>query len=170
MLSPRDAAFIGCRLLALFLVFQIDDWIPAAQSLVLRALALIEGAAATPVSGNLATFAAIALQLLLQLAPALVLWFGATWFSRRIYPTAVSEAVEGYWDRKAVLSVAVTAFGLFVLILSLPGLLNLFWVTHGLSPITSIFNFDALFSVIFGIVCIVGSDSIAQFVVKLRRW
>ncbi len=170
MLSPRDVAFVGCRLLALFFVFQTNNWLPAAEALVLRAWALLEPTAVTAVTGSLAMFAGIVFQLVLQLAPAFVLWFGATWISRRIYPTAVGEAVEGYWDRKAVLSVAVAAFGLLVLIVSLPGLVNLFWVAQGVYSILSFFNIDALFSTIIGIVCIVGSDSIAHFVTRLRRW
>lgn len=170
MLSPRDVAFIGCRLLALFFAFQVNEWLPAVTSLVQQVATFVDIEAAPVGSGSLASSFATALRLLLQVGPALVLWFGATWISRRIYPKDEDERVEGYWDRKAVLSVAVAATGFFVLTLSLPGLLGVFWFSPGNLPLSTIFNFDALFAMVFGILCIVGSDSIAQIVVKLRRW
>lgn len=170
MLSPRDVAFIGCRLLAIFFAFQIAQWLPTATSLVLQAVALSEEGSATADPDVLATFVGVALRLVLQLAPAVVLWFGAAWISRRIYPTLEEQVIDARWDRKAVLSVAVAASGLFILILSLPGLFSVFWFSPGNLPLTSIFNFDAFFTMVLGIVCIVGSDSISQIVVKLRRW
>ncbi len=168
MPNARTLAFIGCRLLSLFIVFQIlqkSDWIFLLGSM----------RAGGPSFSDIAT--ALGALAVGYGVPFLILWFGAGWFSKRIAGGHTQETTQEPLSQRDLLSLGIALVGLFVFLIVIPRAMNsihyYFFVNRD-NYGDLLGGYGALFATLLSIVmaawCVVGSRSVAALISKLRRW
>jgi len=177
MPSARDIAFIGCRLLALYVLygtllmvmFNVSDFLQmiAAQEVDWR--------------GNPYFMRTLAL-LIANLGVFLALWFASDWVAGKVAAgtTRAKEAATTAWSRRDALSVGVTLLGLWVLVHHLPILLSYMpLILHGDAvevtrnghvSIDTRSIFSALLTTVLGVFFVLGSRGITEYIARLRRW
>jgi sterol desaturase/sphingolipid hydroxylase (fatty acid hydroxylase superfamily) len=164
-MSPRDLAFVGCRLLALFVFVGVVQNIAFGVRFLFQAL----------IRGPDETRAQQLTEVSLQHASAVtgvvlaaVLWFGAHWISGKIAEGA--PQATGQWSPRIVLSVAIIFFGLYLLFWTLP---HISYLLQNL-VVHDAFSLESLLSILLqgaiAVGCILGSQRIADFIAKLRHW
>ena len=168
MISARDLAFVGCRLLALYVLWFILTYVAQSIPFVFQGLPWSAYASANLIAlvANLAVFVA--------------LWFGAGRIAGMVATgTAEPHADQAQnWSRQSALSLVVIALGLWVLIHHLPDLIGYvplifpdpadeIWPDVAVHPPTII---SAVLTSVFGLLCILGPRGIANFIGRLRRW
>ena len=176
MPSARDIAFIGCRLLALYVLYGI--LLTGAHSVffLLRAL----GAAEENNASLLDYAGANVMSLGANLAVFFLLWFGAGWIAGKVATgtSEPSEEVPVGWSRQKALSLAIVALGLWVLIHHLPVLISYapLMFIEDTDPAAARFHIQpasiisAVLTTILGVLCVLGPRGIAEGIAKLRRW
>lgn len=170
MISTRDAAFIACRLIA---VFHITQW----ASGILWAFKEIMGLVATSIAfGEFEfshSFVNIVPAAVVHLAVIAFLWFGAGLVAGWVTPRREEEPAVNHWDRKSAFSFVVVAVGLVILLLNLPILVRWVYVLKGNENVGQWLDtqfFTTFVYVLIGLVCLVGAGTIARAVGHLRRW
>jgi len=170
MLSIRDIAFVGCRLLALYFLYLAVAGVP--QGLFALSSAFGEG---RPQGVELFYEPSLWLVLalpILHLAMVLLLWFGARWLSSEVAAGAPEETSA--WSPQSLLSVGVVLLGLVLLSFALPQVVfYLLFFAYG-AEYADFFKFNALVSkavqTLIGLGLIIGSGRIAGTIARLRRW
>jgi hypothetical protein len=117
-MTARDLAFVGCRLLALYL------GITAAYQAISIAVAwerIVESSGVP--REELSLFSMYVLPLTTHIVVAAFLWIGARYFSRLVAALPKSEALSGSFTPAAFQAVALFAVGLFLLASAVPELL-----------------------------------------------
>ena len=172
-MSPRDLAFVGCRLLALYVLFSFVLSISFNTRFILQSVGMSDWIS----EDGLVAFAFYAIPLTIGLSMFAILWWGARWIAGRMVADmgASSEPAFESWSRETALSLAVTALGLWILIEHLPGLVAyplylILSMDTAISQATYIHRLVAgLVTVGFGLACVLGSRRIAGTVSRLRR-
>ncbi|WP_420345317.1 hypothetical protein [Pelagibius sp.] len=166
MISARDLAFVGCRLLALYALY--------------AALLTFAHTLTVAMSGFDQFVLSFGTSLTVNLVVFLALWFGAGRIAERVAPGRAPPREEAapFWTRQHVLTLALVVLGAWVLIHHLPtllGQLSLLFEDGGGGAIrdrTGLLS-SILTSVLasgFGLLCLFGARGIADVIVKLRRW
>ncbi len=175
MLSPREAAFIGCRLMALYFLYILIQGLPHAYSMLSSTVFLVLDDHEIVADREVSLYLSMALHFVTDLAPMLFFWFGANWLSMRVWPTEGASGDKGQWDRTGVLSVVIVATGV-VLLLSNFSTVVLWIFISVVGHEKSFWNLDvleafprALVSFLFGCLFILGADKIARVVAKAKR-
>ena len=170
MLSPRDAAFIACRIIA---VFHITQW----ASGILWGFKEIIGLIARSITyGPLElsqSFVNIVPVAVVHLVIVFFLWFGADMLAGWVCPRREEETVANDWDRKNAFAFVVAGVGLLILLLKLPVLLQWAYLLNdreGADYWLDTQMFTMFVSVFIGLICIMGAGTIARAVGYLRRW
>jgi len=160
MANAQNIAFVACRILALYILYQ------ALFSFVSLLLFSLQDT----LSERFVAISHPALPLAVQLFAFSVFWYGANWISARVINERPADHDPTQWSRHDILSIAASIMGIFIVVTALPGLL---------STINTLVNARAGFSVslvypvasiLFGILLIIGSKSFTNLIVKLRRW
>jgi len=171
MPSARDIAFVGCRLLALYIAYG------AVQSFVFNIYFILNGiifsrgfsAFADPSrSEKLFEIGTNFVPLLTGFAMFAVFWFGAGWIAGKI--AAGTPAAEGAWSPRTVLSVGVIVLGLSLLIWTIPHLASFLYNLVVEGSVAGHFLTSFLVMGSLGVGLILGSQRIADFIGRLRRW
>ncbi|WP_299624217.1 hypothetical protein [Pelagibius sp.] len=165
MIGARDLAFVGCRLLSLYVLWVTLTYLAHSILLVFGVMAW-------------SSYASSSLMLLVtHLAVFVALWFGAGRIAGMVASetAATSEDHAGEWSRQAALSLAVVVLGLWVLIQQLPIFVSFLLQFIGEERRFALnTDLDRLVWVILttglGVLCVFGSRAIAQFIGRLRRW
>src|SRR3546814_17187001 len=127
-MSPRDLAFVGCRLLALYFLYVALLSIP-------EGLFALSSAFGQSGPQGVQFFYQPALWLvlaspILSLAKVLVLWFGARWLSREVADDAPAAAHT--WSPRTLLSVAGVFQGWVFVTFALPRVvLFMLYISNG---------------------------------------
>jgi hypothetical protein len=173
-MSPRDLAFIGCRLLALYFVYIALMSIPQG----LFALSSIFGAGGPrgvdqfyELSYEASLWRVLA-HPILSLAMVLVLWFGAGWLSREVADGAPDATAS--WSPRSLLSVGVVLLGLVLVSFALPKIvLYLLYLADGAADARTFqtsYLASEVVQALIGFGLILGSERIAAMIADLRRW
>jgi hypothetical protein len=169
-MSPRDLAFVGCRMLAVYFLYGGVQGIPHG----LYALSSAFGAGGAQV-GRLFQEPALWLSFaspILSLAMVLVLWFGASWLSREV--AEGTPKTTSTWSSQTLLSVGVVLLGLLLASFALPQIaILLLFIDDAAGPtesyqLRSLVGFGLQF--IIGVGLVFGAAHIANAVARLRRW
>lgn len=177
MLSPRDVAFVGCRLMALYFLYQVLQWLPHLYSTLSSTIFVVMGEHEIELDREVSIYLPLALQFVTELAPMLFFWFGADWLSGKIWPAGGAGAggEEGQWDRTGVLSVVIVATGAVLFLsnfstvvlwafFSVLGYEKSFWTLDVLEAFPR-----ALVSVLFGSLFVLSAGTIARLIERLGR-
>lgn len=165
MPSARDLAFVGCRLLALYVLWFFLTYVGQFIPFVLQVSAW-------------SSFADANLMLLVtNLAVFVALWFGADRIAGMVAEgTAEPHANQAQgWSRQAALSLVVVVLGLWILIEHIPILVSFLLQLVGEERRFEA-NLDlgrlisAILTTSLGVLCIFGARAIAEFIGRLRRW
>lgn len=169
MTRPQRLAFLGCRLLSLYVLYQALRHIGVTVTAVFQGLRTdaFEG-----MPGWLDLISPSLSILLFDLLASGLLWFAADWISRRMVADDGDPEATGpsTWSPSDVLSVAIVVLGAIILVHSIPSVINLlyFAAVHGVSNQPSLLSTLAVAAI--GVWFVFGSRSIAGFVGKVRRW
>jgi hypothetical protein len=176
MPSTRDIAFIGCRLLALYvlygflinLAFNFIDYLQ---------LLAVPGEDGWQMHRHIVRSS---LFQLVNLAAFLALWFGAGWLAGKVAAGTAEtrDPAPAIWSRENALSFAVAVLGAWALVHHLPVLLSYaplmlpdpsdeIWRDVIVHPPTIISQ--ALISVL-ALLCVLSPQGIARFIARLRGW
>ena len=167
-MSPRDLAFVGCRLLALYVFLTV---VQAQISNVFFYLQALNATEATGIVHN-NEYDLYFGSALLNLGFCFVLWFKAGWLAGKIAAGAREPQGEApvVWSHESAVSVVVIAAGLWVLILLVPSL------TYVLSELLRSGRADfislgyVVLTLAVGFICILSPRGIAGFIGRARRW
>ncbi|MGD1877913.1 MAG: hypothetical protein ACFB13_10465 [Kiloniellaceae bacterium] len=170
MPSVKDIAFVGCRLLALFLLFNAVLGI----AFNTRFFFMNQGMSHWSLSDRVMEFGFYAIPLAFLIAMFAFLWWGAGWIAGKAtadMPAASASTAES-WSRHSLLSLVVTAAGLWALIQHLPVAVSYFmffvWADSRGRDSTGLIA--ELLIIGLGLVCVLGPGRIAGTIVRLRRW
>lgn len=161
MPNAAQLAFLGCRLLSLYVLYQA---VLSSGFAVVHLVQLLKS------GESLNRTDPFWLVLVLQVLVFLVLWFGA----KRISGMAADAGPGGSdleaFSRSNIVSLAVVCSGVFILVLTIPRLIVVvsLSILQG-TPDISLMISNAL-SLVMGIVCITGPKTLANLVVRARRW
>ncbi|MCF3630280.1 hypothetical protein RJ527_03420 [Thalassospiraceae bacterium LMO-SO8] len=161
MASAKDMAFIGCRLFALYVLYQ------AIHRIGFSALYL-DKAIKTDLGLNLAEPTILAL--IIDIALFILLWFAAGRIAAGVSGGQEDSSGEASLSRKELLATAVAICGVFVLVIAVPraaGVLATFLFT-GRAETFHLFHIIPLLGM--GLICIFGASYFAGLVIKARRW
>lgn len=171
-MSPKNLAFVGCRLLAVYVLFSSVLSISFNTRFMLQSA----GISGWSLGDRIAEFAFYAIPLAFLLAIFAILWWGAGWLAAKAVAdldAPLEPAPEG-WSRETALSLAVAAFGLWVLIEHLPSLVA-YPIYFSLSSATAGSQAENIRGLItelvtigLGLACVLGSRRIAGTVAQLR--
>jgi hypothetical protein len=164
MPSARDIAFVGCRLLALYVLVGVVQSLAIGVPFLLQALWGSEEATAQRLLDTSLQHASA----VTGIALVAILWFGARWISGKVADG--SPQATGQWSPRIALSLAVIFFGLYLLVWTLPYVSYLLQslVNYGIvdmGNLASIFIQGGI-----GVGCILGAQSVADAIARLRRW
>lgn len=166
MPSARDIAFIGCRLLALYILWGVLQYSAFNVPFLLQALSQPEASRA----GQLADVSGYVAAMLVSLAISPILWFGADWIAGKVAAGTTEGQGETSrpWPRERALSVAVAVLGLWILIEYLPNLASevALAVRDGFAHTPALVS--AALTTALGLICVLGSRGIVEFVKQLR--
>lgn len=169
-MSPRDLAFVGCRLLALFLLVSSVLAISFNTRFILQSFGMSEWS----LGDRLAEFAFYAVPLTFLIAMFVVLWWGADWIAGKATTdlTVTSAPATESWSRHTVLSMVVTAVGLWALVGHLPVVVSfIIYFAKVDAPARDSTGFVAELVIVgLGLACVIGSGRIAGAIGRLRRW
>jgi hypothetical protein len=168
-MSPRDLAFVGCRLLALYILFGAVQSLAYNIYFIVGGLYFLQGQYSSEARTDKFIEAGLNfVPLAVGLSLFLLLWFRAAWLAGKIAANAPAE--QENWSPRLVLSVAIIFFGLVVLYWTIPHLSSFLYTlaTDG-SPHAS-FLISILVGGGIGLGCILGSERIAGTIASLRRW
>lgn len=171
MLSARDIAFVGCRLLALYFVYVALVSVPHSFYALSSAFGAGQSRDIVHLFYQTASWLSLASPIL-SLAMALLLWLGASWLSREV----AEGAPEGTstWSPQSLLSVGVVLLGLVLVSFALPQIaLYLLFIADGAADAAD-FQVAVLASevvqTIVGIGLVLGSGGVADMIARMRRW
>ncbi len=188
MLSPRDVAFIGCRLVALYFLFL------AVPSLVSLILGVLERRSQAGVFVEAATIYQdvywSAIHVLVFFLLIALVWIKADWLSRRILPdarkTALECLVDPVWNRETVFALVIRIVGLAVVVTYAPQVIGGIYFRHfadvplGLRWTPYAQYGMPLASLLLGLALLMGLDRVravrnrikafGALVLDLRRW
>ena len=175
-ITPRDAAFIGCRLLALYFLYDMLQWAPHAYSMLSSTLFVVLGEHEIAPDRRVSVYLPLVIHFLTKLAPMLLLWFGAGWVSNRIWPIDRADADRVELDLPGALPVVILVTGVVMMLSNTP--IVAFWVVvSALGGEASIWTLDvqeafpsALVAFLFGCLFVLGAGTIGRFVSRVRRW
>ena len=183
MIGARDLAFVGCRLLSLYVLYGVVQSLAFGSYFVLNQSLFSQGfsMAAEPNSPEkLLELGTTFVPLLTGLAAFAVLWFGARWIAEKVagITTENAPASERTWSPETALSLAVIGLGLGLLVFTIPhiaGLLTTLLQTDPSDPRPALYTYlYNLVSVVMrcavGVGLILGSGVIAGAIGRLRRW
>jgi len=165
-MSPRDLAFVGCRLLALSIFLQV---VQAQISNVLFYLQALNASEEMGIVRN-RDFDLFFGSALANLGICVVLWFGAGWLSGKVaagIPRMQGEAPAS-WSLQSALSVVVIAAGLWVLILLVPSLTFLLNQLIERGRVEFISLAYVVVTIAVGLVCVFSPRGIAGFISRAR--
>ena len=169
-MSPRNLAFVGCRLLAIYVLLMVIQAQTTNLFFYLQSLNISESWGL--VRTNEFEFDPYFQSALLNLAIALILWFRADWFAAKVAHGTPEPQEEKpvTWTPQNALSVVVIATGLWVLILLVPRLAYVLQqlLEHGRVDLIS-FIYVAL-AVGVGVICIFSPRGIGEVIARARRW
>lgn len=175
MLNPRDAAFIGCRLVALYFLYNVIQWFPHAYSMLTSTMFVVLGDHEIAADRVTSIYLPIALEFATRLVPMFFFWFGADWLSSRIWPIERASVDKEQPDHKGSLFVVVVATGV-VLVLSNVSTVVMWMYISIFGQGRSLWTLDvfeafpsALVASVFGCFFVFAAGSIARFVTKLKR-
>ena len=176
MPSARDIAFIGCRLLALFVL------VSSLQAITLNSWLLLQSFRSQQewsLQDKLVEWGAYTVPMAVLLVLVAILWARADWIAAKV-TTGVTEAQPadaGGWSRQVALSVAVVAIGLWLVVDRLPFLVQYLFLLLGRDtgaegPVWMDFpNLAAtLFAIVLGLFCVSCASPISGYLARLRRW
>lgn len=161
MPSSRDLAFVGCRLLSLYVLYQAV----LKSGFVYLSLVQLYSSNRFGISLD-AAFVTVFLEVLVFL----FFWFGAGWISRRAVEDDKELVKREEFSPRNVLAIAVAISGIFAIVLTIPTLIRMATIFAIQDVRTLELLISPVATLIVGLLCIVGSKSIADFVVRLRRW
>lgn len=183
MIGARDLAFVGCRLLSLYVLYGVVQSLAFGSYFVLNRSFFSQGFSMSAEPNGperLLELGTTFVPLLTGLAAFAVLWFGAGWVAEKIAgrTTENTPVAEQIWSPETVLSLAVIGLGLVLLVFTIPHLAGLFTTLLQADPsdprpalYTYLYN---LVSVVVrcavGVGLILGSGIIAGAIGRLRRW
>ena len=161
MANAKDMAFVGCRLFALYVLYQAIHRIGFSA-------AYLDKAIKTGLGLNLAEPTILAL--IIDIVLFLFLWFGAMRIARGV-SSGLDDTREGNsLSRKELLATAVAICGVFVLVIAVPsaaGVLTTFLFTGRAESFQLLHIIPLL---MMGLACIFGASFFASLVMKARSW
>jgi hypothetical protein len=163
---PRDLAFVGCRLLAVYIFLTVLQAQISNTYFYLQHLRSIEETGIEQHND----FAFYFMSALLNLGFCAALWFGAGWLSGKVAagaPRTQGEA-PAPWSLQSALSVVVIASGLWLLILLVPSLAH---VLHQLFRSGGVEFISLAYTIVafaLGLVCVFSPRAIAGFIFRGR--
>ena len=163
MPNARSLAFVGCRLLSLYILYRAIQNLGLVASSLYLYPALKADSAPSFLEPAIAT-------LLIDIVVFLGLWFGAGRIADKVAgPAAEAEDREGF-SRRELLATAVAAAGILVLVTAIPGLVGhivvfVLWKQHNIAELVQLIAL-----VVMGLLCLAGPRDIADLVMKARRW
>ncbi len=161
MPDARTLGFIGCRLLSLFILFQ--GFQQSNLAFALRSLRA-EGPTLSEVTRIAATV------IISYGLPFLILWFGAAWLSERMAGDDGNEAPQEGMSHQKLLSLGIALIGLFVVLINIPRAVSLVYahLYQGYGDFVDLAV--TLLALLMAVWCVIGAQSVAHFIGKLRRW
>lgn len=170
MLSARDLAFVGCRLLSLYVLYGVVVMVMFNAADLLQLLASPQEIGWQPNTYVLRTAAL----LFANLVVFLVLWFASGWVAAKVAADTaqVTEGEATGWSRGTILSLGIIVLGLWILAHHLPTLLSYIPLVlqSDTDSIGSRYLVAALLATALGVYFVLGSRGIAEFIGRLRRW
>lgn len=176
---PRDLAFVGSRLLALFVLAT------SLQSIVLNTWFLLQGFHSQDhwsVQDKIVEWSSYVVPMAALLALVAFLWLRAGWIAEKVAGHAralPSPPIPEGWSPQRVLSVAVVILGVWILFGAIPALVSyLLWFVHTASGHGGASELafgqtsrlvSTLLSAGLGLLCIFGAQRIAEFIGAVRR-
>lgn len=153
-------AFIGCRLLALYVIYL------GAQKL---GFAVLHIRNAIKVGAPLSLMEPAILGLAIDLCAILFFWFGAGWISSKVSVAAGAEDPSSA-SRQELIATAIAIAGAILLITSIPGIVGFvagfaFWGNQNFYHLSGLIPL-----IVTGVICLVGPDYFSGLIMKLRRW
>jgi len=167
-MSPRDLAFVGCRLLALYVFLTV---VQAQISNVFFYLQALNATEATGIVHN-NEYDLYFGSAFLYLGICFVLWFKAGWLAGKIAAGAKEPQgeVPVVWSRQSALAIVVIAAGLWVLILLVPNLTYVLSQLFQRGFVDFISVAYVVLAIVVGLVCVFTPQGIAGFIDRTRRW
>ncbi|WP_193367263.1 hypothetical protein [Pelagibius marinus] len=169
-MSPRNLAFVGCRLLAIYVLLSVIQAQTSNLFFYLQSLNISESWGL--VRTNEFEFDPFFQSALLNLVIALILWFRAGWFAAKVArgTPEPQEEKPATWSPQNALSVVVVATGLWVLILLVPSLTSVLQDLIQSGRVVSTSLISLVLMVGLGAVCIFSPRGIAGAITRLRGW
>ena len=167
--TARDAAFVGCRLLALLCLYWALGYVSLTAAFAPQIPETIRAGATEGTAGRLLGLLPTVFGVAFNLAGFLVFWRGAGWIAAKMV-RGLPDAAETGWARADVLTMAVTVFGLWLLLENVSHAVELAPLSLTQDLLGPAISVRLLAALTIGLLCLIGSRSIAGFVVKLRRW
>ena len=161
MVNSRDMAFVGCRLFALYVLYQAIHRIGFSAIYLDKAIKTGLG---------LSLSEPTILALIIDIALFIFLWFSAGRIAAGVSGGQEDPSRETSLTRKELLATAVAICGVFVLVIAVPrtaGVLATFLFT-GRAETFQLFQIIPL--LVVGLACIFGAGYFASLVLKARRW
>ncbi len=167
-MNIRGWAFLACRMLALYALYLAILNFASMTGYIVQQL----------MSGQLKHLDYALLSfVLLNLSVVLILWFGAPWFSRKLIPekhfkslTYNDEAIGAVTFSQLIFA-AIIFLGLYLVCTSTPQLFMRFsFFLSESQPYRTAYLLDDGLKIIFGLLLIIGSARISQFIRFLRNW
>ena len=161
MANARDIAFVGCRLFALYILYQ------AIHRIGFSALYL-DKAIKSGLGPSLAEPTVLAL--VIDIALFIFLWFTAGRIAAGVSGGLEDPSREKLLSRKELLTTAVAICGVFVLVIAVPRAATVLatFLFTGRAETFQLLHIIPL--LVMGLACIFGAGYFASLVIKARRW
>ena len=161
MPSTRNLAFVGCRLLSLYVLYQ--GMLKLGFVVIFLAQLIETNRPISLVQSSVIIF-------VIEIMIFLLFWTGADRISRWAvnHEQDVDDLAEV--SRSDILSVAVVISGIFILVFTTPQIVSLIisYPFQGNQNLT--FLISPVMSFVMGIVCLAGRKTLVDLVVRARRW
>lgn len=168
-MSPKNLAFVGCRLLAIYVLLSV---IQAQTNNLFFYLQSLNNSESWGIVAQSDNFDPYFYSALLNLVIALILWFRADWFAARIAvgATEPQEEKPATWSPQNALSVVVIATGLWFLILLVPRFAYVLQQLLENDRVDTISLIYVALAIGAGVICIFSPRGIAEVITRIRRW
>ena len=175
-MSPRDLAFVGCRLLALYVLAS------SLQAIAINTWLLLQSFRNQQQWGlqeKLVEWGVYSVPMAALLILVVILWRRADWIADKATAriTEAQSPASARWSPQIALSVAVVALGVWLLVDRVPVLVRFVYLLFGHDAeaadrfwVDIPFLVSTLFAIVLGLLCVFGAQTISGVVARIRHW
>lgn len=167
-MSPRDLAYVGCRLLAVYVFLQVVQAQITNAFFYLQALAASEDTGFVQ-NGDFDIYFGAALT---NLFVAVALWFAAGWLSGKVAKAPAEPHGKGVetWSPQNAVAVIVIAVGILGLIMLAPNLAYIVDQLFHHGNVQTVSVVYLVLAVAIALVFVLSPRGVADFIARYRRW